>query len=79
MGVTKYFTNDLNTPIFDTHQWLSSGVFNCNYSFSEIIGGDEFKAVLAFDIMAAILFVIAVRVLGKKAGLPDELNNIVHL
>jgi len=35
--------------------------------------------VLALDILAAILFVIAVRVLGKKAGLPDDLNNIVTL
>src|SRR5215207_211683 len=79
MGVTKYFTNDLNVPLFDTHQWYPPGFSISIIPFLKLWGGDEFKAVLVFDILAAILFVIAVRVAGKKAGLPAGLNNMVTL
>lgn len=79
MGVTKYFTNDLNTPIFDTHQWFPPGFSIAILPFLKLSGGDEFKAVLVFDLLTAILFVVAVRVLGKHAGLPAYLNNIVTL
>ncbi len=79
MGVTKYFTNDLNTSIFDTHQWFPPGFSIAILPFLKLSGGDEFKAVLIFDIITAVLFIIAVRCLGKKAGLPPYLNNIVTL
>lgn len=79
MGVTKYFTHDLNTPIFDTHQWFPPGFSLSIIPFLKLSGGDEFKAVFIFDILTAILFVIVVRWLGKKAGLPARLNNIVTL
>ena len=79
MGVTKYFTHDLNTPLFDTHQWYPPGFSISIIPFLKLSGGDEFKAVFVFDILAAIFFVIAVRAVGKKAGLPAYLNNIVTL
>ena len=79
MGVTKYFTHDLNTPIFDTHQWFPPGFSISIIPFLKLSGGDEFKAVFAFDILTVVLFVIAVRWVGKKAGLPAHLNNIVTL
>jgi hypothetical protein len=79
MGVTKYFTHDVNTPIFDTHQWFPPGFSISIIPFLKLSGGDEFKAVFIFDILTAILFVIAVRSVGKKAGLPAHLNNIVTL
>ena len=79
MGVTKYFTHDLNTPVFDTHQWHPPGFSISIIPLLKLSGGDEFKAVFVFDILTAILFVIAVRIVGKKAGLPAYLNNIVTL
>lgn len=79
MGVTKYFIADLNTPVFDTHQVFPPGFSFAIIPFLKIFGDDEHKAVLAFDITVAIFFVIAVRLLGKKAGLPPVLNNIVTL
>ncbi|HET6767915.1 MAG TPA: hypothetical protein VFH08_10970 [Chitinophagaceae bacterium] len=79
MGVTKYFTGELNIPIFDTHQWYPPGFSIAIIPFLKLSGGDEFNAVLAFDIITAILFIIAVRFLGKEAGLPASLNNIVTL
>lgn len=79
MGATKYFTSDLNTPVFDTHQVFPPGFSFAIIPFLKIFEGDEYKAVFAFDIVVAILFVIAIRLLGKKAGLPDALNNIVTL
>lgn len=79
MGVTKYFTNDLNSPIFDTHQWYPPGFSIAIIPFLKLSGGNEFKAVLAFDIITAILFIIAVRWLGKKTGLPAWINNIITL
>ena len=79
MGVTKYFTHDLNRPLFDTHQWYPPGFSISIIPFLKLSGGDEFRAVLVFDILTAILFVIAVRMVGKKAGLPAHINNIVTL
>lgn len=79
MGVAKYFTNDLNTPVFDTHQVFPPGFSFAIIPFLKLFGGNEYRAVLAFDIVVAILFVIAVRSLGKKAGLPPALNNVVTL
>ncbi len=79
MGVTKYFTHDLNTPVFDTHQWYPPGFSISIIPFLKLSGGNEFKAVFVFDILTAILFVIAVRAVGKKAGLPPHLKNIVTL
>src|SRR4030095_1931198 len=79
MGVTKYFTTDLNTPVFDTHQLFPPGFSFAIIPFLKLFGGDEYKAVLAYDTVVAILFVIAIRMLGKKAGLSTALNNIVTL
>jgi hypothetical protein len=79
IGVTKYFTSDLNSPVFDTQQMFPPGFSLTIIPFLKLFGDDEFKAVLAYDIVAAILFVIVIRLLGKKAGLPPALNNIVTL
>jgi len=79
MGVTKYFTHDLNTPVFDTQQIFPPGFSLAIIPFLKLFGGDEYKAVLAFDIITAVVFVIAVNFLGRKAGLPRGLNNMVTL
>jgi len=79
MGITKYFTNDLNTPVFDTYQVCPPGFSFAIIPFLKIFGGDENKAVLAYDIVVAILFVFAVRLLGKRAGLSPTFNNIITL
>lgn len=79
MGVTKYFTNDLNSPVFDTQQFYPPGLSLVIIPFLKLFGGNEYKAVLVFDIIVSVLFVIAIRLLGKKAGLSPALNNIVTL
>jgi hypothetical protein len=79
LGTIKYFTTDLNTPVFDTYQLFSPGFSLAIIPFLQLTHGDEYAAVLAFDITAAILFVISVRWLGKKGGLSPALNNIVTL
>ena len=79
MGITKYFTNDLNTPVFDTYQVCPPGFSFAIIPFLKMFGGDEHKAVLAYDIIVAILFVAAVRLLGKRAGLSPLFNNIITL
>jgi hypothetical protein len=79
MGVTKYFTTDLNNPVFDTQQIFPPGFSFTIIPFLKLTGGDENMAVFIFDIVVAILFVIAVRLVGKKAGLSPVLNNIVTL
>jgi len=77
MGVTKYFTTNLNDPVFDTYWFFPPGFSLSIIPFIKLFNGQEYSVVLAFDISAAILFIIAVRVLGKKAGLPASINNIV--
>jgi hypothetical protein len=42
----------------------------------KLFNNDEYNAMLAFDIVISIFFVIAVRSLGKKAGMPIAINNI---
>ena len=79
MGVTKYFTNDLNTPFYDTHLFFPPGFSLVIIPFLKLSGGDEFNAIRIFDITMAVLFVITVRILGKRAGLPLGLNNIITL
>ncbi|HET9745991.1 MAG TPA: hypothetical protein VFP97_09770 [Chitinophagaceae bacterium] len=79
MGVTKYFTADLNTPVFDTQQIFPPGFSLTIIPFLALFGGDDYTAVLAYDIVVAILFIVAVRILGRKAGLAPELNNIITL
>lgn len=79
LGITKYFTSDLNTPIFDTYQVCPPGFSFAIIPFLKVFGGDEHKAVLAYDIVVAILFVFAVRLLGKRAGLSPLFNNIITL
>ena len=79
LGATKYFTNDLNTPVFDTHQLFPPGFSFAIIPFLKLFGGDEYKAVFVFDILVAILFILAVRLLANRAGLPNALNNIAVL
>jgi hypothetical protein len=79
MGVTKYFTNNLSNPVFDTQQFYPPGLSLVIIPFLKLFGGNEYNAVLSFDIIVSVLFVIAIRLLGKKAGLSPELNNIVTL
>jgi hypothetical protein len=70
MGVTKYFTNDLYTPIYDSHLLFPPGFSLAIIPFLSLSGNDEFKAVYAFDILVSVLFIFAVRQLGKRSGLP---------
>src|SRR5262245_18460886 len=63
IGIMKYFTNDLSNPIFDTHQMFPPGFSIAIILFSKLTGADEFNAVLLYDIVVAVLFVIAIRVL----------------
>jgi len=79
MGITKYFANDLTTPVFDTKQFFPPGFSFTIIPFLKLTGGDEYKAVFIFDTLVAILFIIAIRFAGKKAGLPSWLNNIMIL
>ena len=79
LGVTKYFAADLTTPVFDTTQLFAPGVSFAIMPFLKLFNNDEYRAVLAFDILTGILFVFAVRSLGRKAGLPIALNNILTL
>ncbi|HEU5165991.1 MAG TPA: hypothetical protein VFU29_10655 [Chitinophagaceae bacterium] len=79
MGVIKYFTNDLSTPVFDSHLQFPPGFSLVIIPFLKFFDGNEYKAMLAYDIVVSILFVIAVRLLGKKAGLSPVLNNIATL
>ena len=78
MGVTKYFTHELDKGIFDTQQIFPPGFSLTIIPFLEL-AGDEFNAVFAFDMITAVLFIIAVRLLGKKTGLSPALNNILTL
>ena len=77
MGVIKYFTTNLNDPVFDTYWFFPPGFSFSIIPFLKLFHGHEYSAVLAFDILAAILFIIAVGFLGKKAGLPSSINNII--
>jgi len=79
MGVIKYFTNDLNNPVFDSHLQFPPGFSIIIIPFLKFFDSNEYKAMLAYDIAVAILFVIAIRLLGKRAGLSPALNNIVTL
>ena len=79
LGVTKYFAADLNTPVFDTTQLFAPGVSFIIMPFLKLFNNDEYNALLALDIVICIFFVIAVRSVGKKAGLPIALNNILTL
>ena len=79
MGVTKYFTTNLHTPIYDTHLFFPPGFSLAIIPFLKLSGGDEFNAIRIFDITMAILFVITIRILSKRAGLPLALTNIITL
>jgi len=79
MGVTKYFTSDLNAPIYDTHLMFPPGFSLTIIPFLKLFDNDEFKAVHAFDMLTSIFFVWTVWRLAKKVGLPAALNNIVVL
>lgn len=79
LGVTKYFTADLNKPVFDTVQHFPPGFSFAIIPFIKLFNNDEYKAVLAFDIVTIFLFVFAARILAKAAGLPSALQNILIL
>jgi len=79
MGRFKYFSTNLSEPVFDTHWFFPPGFSFSIIPFLKLFNGDEYKAVLAFDILAAVLFVLAVRLLGRKAGLQRSTNNLVTL
>lgn len=78
MGVTKYFTNNPDKAIVDTQQMFPPGFSLTIIPFLKL-SGNEFDAVLIFDIFSAIIFVFAVRLLGKKTGLSPALNNILTI
>lgn len=79
IGLTKYFTNNLSTPVFDTQQEFPQGFSIFIVPFLKIFGRNEYRAVMAYDIVIAICFVILVRIAGKKVGLIPFYNNILTL
>jgi len=79
MGVTKYFTSGLQQPFFDKTLQFPPGFSLGIIPFLKLAGGNEYNAVLSFQIFAAALFVLAVRYLGRKAGLSPMLNNFMIL
>src|SRR6185503_19821261 len=78
LGVTKYFSGDINTPVFDIHQLFPPGFSFSIMPFLQLFQ-NEYRAVLAFDIVVAVAFILSVRSLGKKAGLTTSLVNILTL
>lgn len=79
LGVTKYFTADLNNPVFDTVQHFPPGFSFAIIPFIKLFNNDEYKAVLAFDIVTVFFFVFAVRIVAKAVGLSLALRNILML
>lgn len=79
MGVTKYFTSNLSTPVYDTHLLFPPGWSLTIIPFLKLTSGNEYRALFLFDVLAATLFVVAMRILGKKAGLSTAYNNILSL
>ena len=79
LGITKYFAADLNTPVFDKYQLFPPGFTFSIMPLLRLFDNDEYKAVLAFDIITIVFFVFAVRLLGKKAGLPLAFINILTI
>ena len=78
LGVTKFFTADLSTPVFDTTQHFPAGFSLAIVPFLKLFG-DEHDAVLAFDIATIFFFVFTVRFLSKMAGLPLSMRNLLML
>lgn len=79
IGVTKYFTENLSSPVYDTQQLFPPGFSLAIIPFLKISGGNEYLAVFLFDMLAAVLFVIAVRKLAIINELPCWLVNIITL
>ena len=79
MGVTKYFTTNVDHGIFDTYQLFPPGFTFTIIPLLKLFNGDEYRAVLASDIIAAILFIISIRVLCKQLGLPLWMKNTITL
>jgi hypothetical protein len=79
IGVTKYFTSDLASPLYDTQQLFPPGFSLAIIPFLKLSGGNEYIAVLLFDLVVAVFFVIAVRQLAKKIELPRWLVNIITI
>lgn len=78
LGVTKYFTADPDRAVFDTTQLFPPGFSFVIAPFISLFKND-YNAVLAFDICAAFVFIISVRLLGKRAGLSTAMNNLLTL
>lgn len=78
LGVTKFFTADLDQPVFDTTQLFPPG-FSLVIAPFISLSKNDYDAVLAFDICASLVFIISVRLLGKRAGLSTAMNNLLTL
>ena len=78
LGVTKYFAADLDHPVFDTTQLFPPGFSFAIAPFLKIFRND-YTAVLAFDIITVLLFILAVRLIGKRVGLSTAANNFLTL
>ena len=79
MGVTKYFTTDLVTPVFDTYQLFPPGYSLSIAPFLWITGNNEQTSVLTFEIISAVLFIVSVCYLTFRIGLSSWLTNIMIL
>lgn len=78
MGVTKYFSTDLNHPIFDTTQHFPPGFSFAVIPFLQLFH-NEYSAMFAFDIVNIFIFLFAIRMLSKNVGLPTGMSNILML
>jgi hypothetical protein len=78
LGITKYFTADLNHPVFDTTQHFPPGFSFAIIPFLKLFN-DDHTAVLAFDIATIFLFLFAVWFVAKKSGLPLAMRNMLML
>lgn len=79
LGVTKHFITDLNHPVFDTQQLFPPGYSLSIIPFLSIFHHDHYKAVFAHDIITVVLFITAIRFVGKKIGLSITYLNMLTI
>jgi hypothetical protein len=79
LGVTKYFLSDVYTPVFDKTQEFPPGYSLLTAPILQLSGGNEYLTVTLLDLAIAILFILAIRLLCRSAGLSVATTNLITL
>lgn len=79
LGVTKYYLNDVYTPVFDVSQSFPPGYSLLVSLFLKIFNNNEYLATTTLDLIVAVAFILVIRWVCQMFELEPGAINLITI